>query len=54
MKLMTPELEPGLHHRLEEPFDHHLGDAVGNRGNPQRPRLPSPFGMSTRRTGGGK
>ena len=32
-------MEPGLHQRLEEPFDHHLGDAVGNRGNPQRPRL---------------
>ena len=32
-------VEPGLHQRLEEPFDHHLGDAVGNRGNPQRPRL---------------
>jgi len=22
-------VEPGLHQRLEEPFDHHLGDAVG-------------------------
>jgi len=32
-------VEPGFHQRLEEPFDHHLGNAVGDRGNPQRPRL---------------
>jgi hypothetical protein len=38
------------------PFDHHLGDAISNRRDPipNGRILPSLFGMSTRRTGGGK
>ena len=32
-------VEAWLHQRLQVPLDHHLGDAVGDRGNPQRPRL---------------
>jgi hypothetical protein len=28
-----------LHKRPQEPFDHHPGNAVGDRGNPQWPRL---------------
>jgi len=29
----------GLHQRFQMPFDHHLGDAICDRGNPQRARL---------------
>ncbi len=47
-------VELRLQKRFQEPFDHHLGDAIGNCGNSQRPRLAIAFGMSTRRTGGGK
>ena len=40
--------------RFQMPFDHHLGDAIRDRGNSQRARLAITLGMSTRRTGGGK
>jgi len=32
-------VERRLHKWLQEPFDHRLGNAVGDRGNPQRSRL---------------
>src|SRR5580698_4749466 len=32
-------VEAWLHHRFQMPFDHHLGDAISDRGNPQRARL---------------
>jgi hypothetical protein len=30
-------VEVRLHERFQEPFDHHLGDAISDRGYPQRP-----------------
>src|SRR6516225_1958065 len=33
-------VEMGFHKRLQISLDHHLGDAVGDRGNPQRPCPP--------------
>src|SRR5512144_168305 len=30
-------VEMWFHKRFQKPFDHHLGDAVGDRGNAQRP-----------------
>jgi hypothetical protein len=32
-------VESGFHQRFQEPFDNHLGNAVGDRGNSQRPCL---------------
>ena len=47
-------MEYRLQNGLQVSLNHHLGDSVRDRGNPQRPRSSrSPFGMSTRRTGGG-
>ena len=45
-------VEVRFHEWFQVPFDHHLGDATV--GIPSGRVLPSPFGMSTRRTGGGK
>jgi len=46
-------VEVRLHERLQEPLDHRPEQRVGNRRNPDGLVLPSPFGMSTLRTGGG-
>jgi len=34
-------MEMRLHEWLQNPFDHHLGDSVGDRWNPKRPRSSS-------------
>jgi site-specific DNA recombinase len=33
-----------FHERFQEPFDYHLGDAISDCRNPERPRLPIPLG----------
>jgi hypothetical protein len=37
-------VEQRLHEGFQEPFDHHLGDPIGDRGYPQRPRLAIALG----------